>query len=249
MVRITSENYREHVLRYYDEVAPEYGVKHGADMPGGRYSFGELYRAELAHLFAPGMDVLELGCGNGASSAMLATYEVNLTATDISDEMLKVASAREIPNTSFRRLDAMALAEVENLGPFDVIVAFNSFAYYPDKPRVLRDLKALLKPGGKLVVLDMNAHCPIYPLSAWIGRLDMNSWWTTTREMRPASLRPMFEEAGYRVNRIRTLNFVPHAVKGPVFRVLKALNPVLNALPLVNKLAMRVVVEAELASA
>ena len=62
MTQITEGNYREHILEYYDNVAPDYGVKHGADMPGGRYGFGELYKKTLAHLFSPGMRVLELGC-------------------------------------------------------------------------------------------------------------------------------------------------------------------------------------------
>ena len=55
MVRITDKNYKEYILRYYDSVAPQYGVKHGADMPRGRYGFGQLYRSALAHIFAPGM--------------------------------------------------------------------------------------------------------------------------------------------------------------------------------------------------
>ena len=63
--------------------------------------------------------------------------------------------------------------------------------------------------------------------------------------MTPWNLRRLFADAGYRVNRLDTLNFVPHAVQGSIFQVLKAVNPLLNALPLVNRLAMRVLIEAE----
>ncbi len=214
-------------------------------MPGGQYGFGQLYKGILAPLFSPEMKVLELGCGNGASSEMLASFGVQLTATDISEEMIKVAAERNIPNIRFRTLDAMDLSEVEELGKFDVITAFNSFSYYPNKPKVLQDLKGILEPGGRLVLLDMNALCPIYPLSAWMGRLDMNWWWSTIRQMTPGGLRALLEQAGYRVLRLRTLNFVPHATHGVVFEVLKALNPMLNSIPGLNKLAMRVLAEAE----
>ncbi len=245
MVHITENNYRERILEYYDNVAPEYGVKHGADMAGGRYGFGELYKKVLAPYFSPGDKVLELGCGNGASSEMLASYGVDLTATDISDEMVKIAQSRDIPNTKFLRLDAMELGQTEGIGKFDVITAFNSFAYYPAKARVLREVRLHLNENGRLVILDMNALCPVYPISAWIGRLEMSSWWTTTKEMTPSGIRRLCSENGYRMVRLETLNFVPHAVGGAVFQVLKAVNPLLNSTPLVKKLAMRVLIVAE----
>jgi 2-polyprenyl-3-methyl-5-hydroxy-6-metoxy-1,4-benzoquinol methylase len=245
LVQITENNYRERILSYYDKVAPDYGVKHGADLAGGQYGFGELYKKVLAPYFSKGAKVLELGCGNGASSEMLASYGVELTATDISDEMLIIARSRDIPNTKFLRLDAMALGEAQQLGQFDVITAFNSFAYYPAKAKVLRELRSHLNENGRLVILDMNALCPVYPLSAWIGRLEMSSWWSTTKEMTPSGLRRLFAEAGYRVERLETLNFVPHAVGGAVFQLLKFVNPLLNATPLVNKLAMRVLIVVE----
>ena len=156
-----------------------------------------------------------------------------------------IARSRGIANTNFVKLDAMKLAEAQELGRFDVIAAFNSFAYYPSKARVLRELRSHLDENGRLVILDMNALCPVYPLSAWIGRLEMSSWWSTTKEMTPWGIRRLFSEAGYRVDRLETLNFVPHAVEGAVFRILKFVNPLLNSTPLVKKLAMRVLIVAE----
>lgn len=240
-----TKDYHEKVVSYFDDVAAIYGVKHGADMPGGKYSFGTLYREILAPHFKPGMKVLELGCGNGASSEMLASFGVELTATDISEEMLKVAAARKIPSTKLRCVDAMALDQVKDLGTFDVIIAFNSFSYYPDKPKVLRDLKNFLKPNGELVLLDMNALSPIYPVLAAVGKNEMREWWKIIKEMTPSRLRHELTVAGYEIQDMRTLNFVPHATQGTAFQFLKTLNPVLNSLPGINKMAMRVLVRAK----
>ncbi len=237
-------NGREAIIEYFDQVAPEYGVKHGADMPGGRYSFGQLYRRILAPYFKPGMEVLELGCGNGASTEMLAGYGVKLVASDICEGMLRVAGARGIPNTTFRCLDMMKISEVRDLGSFDVVVSFNAFSYLPDKAKVLRDLNLVLKPQGRLIILDMNALSPVYWLCVLMGRNEMRQWWKTIKEMTPGNLRSLFQECGYNVELVRTLNFVPHATQGWAFKTLRAINPLLNATPLVRKLAMRILVVA-----
>ncbi|HPD28973.1 MAG TPA: class I SAM-dependent methyltransferase [Phycisphaerae bacterium] len=238
------QNGREAIIEYFNRVAPEYGVKHGADMPGGQYSFGQLYRRILSPYFKPGMEVLELGCGNGASTEMLASYGVKLVATDICEKMLKVAAARGIANTTFRCLDIMEIAGAQDLGGFDVIVSFNAFSYLPDKARVLHDLSRLLRPQGRLIILDMNALSPVYWFCVLMGRNEMRQWWGAIKEMTPGNLRFLFQRCGYAVELIRTLNFVPHATQGRVFRALRAMNPLLNATPLIRKLAMRVLVVA-----
>lgn len=239
------ESYRDKIVGYFDQVAPLYGVKHGADMPGGKYSFGQLYRKVLAPYFKPGMDVLELGCGNGASSEMLSDFGVKLVAADISQGMIDVASSRGLKNTRFRQMDGMKIDEAKDLGIFDAVVSFNCFSYFPDKAKVLRDIKRVIRPGGSLIILDMNPLCPVYPLAALFGINEMKEWWSTIREMSPGKLRSMFTRQGYRVEVVRTLNFVPHATSGVIFHALKAVNPILNFAPGLNRLAMRVLIVAK----
>lgn len=243
-----TESYREWVLEYFDQIAPVYGVRHGADLPGGSYGFTQLYRKVLSPCFRPGMDVLELGCGNGASSEMLASFGVNLTATDVSENMLKIASTRNLPNTRLRRLDAMKLETAQDLGTFDVIVAFDCFSYLPHKGKVLRDLRKHLKPGGSLIFIDLNALCPIHPISALMGRNAMKECWKTIREMTPSRLRAQFLTEGYRLDELRSLNFVPHAAHGSVYRVLKTMDPILEKLPAVSKFGTRILIRARYAA-
>lgn len=238
-------NYQDKILEYYDEVAPIYGFKHGADRRGGRYSFHELYSKVLRQYITPGDSVLELGCGNGASTEMLVNLGANVLATDISEEMTKVASQRGLKNVEFAVLDASTPEDFPENKTFDVIAAFNTFSYYPNKEEVLRSLHRLLKPSGKLIILDMNPLCPLYPVMAWYGKNEMNTFWQVIRETTPANLRRLCQATGYKIRLLTTLNFVPHALDGIRFQTLRAVNPILNALPLVKRLAMRVLLVAE----
>lgn len=240
------QNYRSEVVDYFGKVAPIYGVKHGADMAGGRYGFNNLYRPLLAKVIKPGMEVLEIGCGNGASSEMLSSFGIKLTATDISEEMLKEVAKRKLPDTKLVCVDSMRLNEYPELTKYDVIIGFNSFSYFPDKGKVLRDMKSHLKPGGRLIILDMNPLCPLYWYSTLVGRNEMRAWWSCIKELTPRFLSKKLRETGYEVEDLRTLNFIPHkADHGIVFEVFKFLNPLLNAIPFVNRLAMRVMVTAK----
>jgi ubiquinone/menaquinone biosynthesis C-methylase UbiE len=235
-----ASDYRKKILDYYDDVAPIYGVKHGADMPGGQYSFNVLYKPMIERWLSTDMRVLELGCGNGASTEMLSSLGLEIVATDISQKMLDVASKRHMRNVTFRCLDAMAI-DAKELALFDAVVAFNTFSYYPDKTKVLRDFKTVLKPQGRIILLDMNALCPLYPIMARYGKNEMKTWWPTIMEMTPSNLRRMLGQQGYEIDEMKTLNFVPHAVEGWVFETLKRFNPSLNR-SFIKRFAMRIYV-------
>lgn len=51
----------------------------------------------LDHLFAPGQQVLELGCGTGEDAAYLAAQGINVTATDASPAMLAITQRKTAP--------------------------------------------------------------------------------------------------------------------------------------------------------
>lgn len=58
----------------------------------------------------------------------------------------------------------------QNLGPFDQIFCLNSFHFYPDQPKVLELFSRLLKPSGRVYILDWNRaglFVTINKLIAW----------------------------------------------------------------------------------
>jgi ubiquinone/menaquinone biosynthesis C-methylase UbiE len=108
----------------------------------------------------PGEAVLDLGCGAGFD-ALIAAQLVGPTGRvmgiDLSPEMLAMAEAglkeADFPNVEFR------LAQVEDLPfpeeCFDVALSNGVLNLIPDKPRGLREVFRVLRPGGRLQACDI----------------------------------------------------------------------------------------------
>lgn len=97
----------------------------------------------------PGYRVLEVGCGTGNILRALeqACPAGSVTGMDLHREGLSYARRR----SSCRLLQA-DIHRPPFTGAFDVIGAFDVLEHLPDDARVLRDLEAMLKPGGALLV-------------------------------------------------------------------------------------------------
>jgi len=102
--------------------------------------------------------VADLGCGTGAISAKLATVVKQVIAVDNSQAMLKAAKRRigETLNVDLRRgeLDALPIDDAA----CDAATLILALTYVPDPPAALREAARVLKPGGKLVAIDLLPH-------------------------------------------------------------------------------------------
>ena len=96
-----------------------------------------------------GASVLDLGCGNGALSALLAEKEFRVTGMDSSPEQLAIAREKH-PGIEFLQSDATDFTLPE---PVDAVFANAVFHWIdPEKqPSMLRCIFSALKPGGQLV--------------------------------------------------------------------------------------------------
>lgn len=99
-------------------------------------------------------DVLEVAVGTGKN---LPYYPrgCNVTATDLSPEMLTVARKRadrlDIDMT-FYVMDAEALDFPD--GSFDTVVSTLSTCTFPDPIKALREMARVCRPGGKILLLE-----------------------------------------------------------------------------------------------
>lgn len=96
--------------------------------------------------------VLEIGCGTGSFTRLLAAKFPDgiITALDIAEHMIGEAKARLSRNGTI----LFVQADGEHMpfrGPFDYIVSSTTFQWFNDLEKSLRDFTALLRPGGKLV--------------------------------------------------------------------------------------------------
>jgi SAM-dependent methyltransferase len=106
---------------------------------------------------APGMRLLDAGCGIGLETRRLAALHpgVAVTGLDRNGELLEIAR-RGAPAVEWREGDLTALDLPP--GSFDAIRAERVLMYLPspDFERALDDLIALLRPGGRLALFELD---------------------------------------------------------------------------------------------
>jgi ubiquinone/menaquinone biosynthesis C-methylase UbiE len=107
-----------------------------------------------------GERVLDLGCGAGWASRILARMvggeaggSGRVVGLDIADEMVRRARAAsdEFENLTFVHGSAESIPWEENF--FDKVLSVESFYYYADQDRVLGELYRVLAPRGRLFIL------------------------------------------------------------------------------------------------
>ena len=118
-----------------------------------------------------GARVLDAGCGSGQLAIALAERGARVTGIDLSPEMIRRARdhGRERGvDIEWRTGDVLQLADP--LAVFDAIQARVLLQFVPDVAGVLRELRRVLKPGGRLLASVPGALSPIYRAS-WIRHL------------------------------------------------------------------------------
>jgi ArsR family transcriptional regulator len=100
----------------------------------------------------------DLGCGTGAVTAALAPFVGRVVAVDGSQEMLAAARERlgALDNVELRQ------GELEKLplddGSLDAATLILVLHHLPDPGRVAAEVARTLRPGGRLVIVDMLPH-------------------------------------------------------------------------------------------
>lgn len=105
-----------------------------------------------------GMDVLDFGCGTGLLSLRMASEVKSLTGADTSSGMLGVmagkAEEQGFANVSTLLLDPESSIPFERR--YDLIVSSMVFHHIEDVAQMLGRLFALLKPGGRICIADLD---------------------------------------------------------------------------------------------
>ncbi len=101
----------------------------------------------LAEYLSANSDALEIGCGTGQLSFLIAENVKSLTATDFSDNMISICNHKNTAkNIIFQQEDGSSLSFADN--SFDLVIAGNILHIVPNIDKVIAEVKRVVKPDG-----------------------------------------------------------------------------------------------------
>ncbi|SFE02434.1 Methyltransferase domain-containing protein [Phytobacter palmae] len=143
---------------HHDNVEKQFGAQASAYLTSAVHASGrDLQRlAERLSAF-PEARVLDLGCGAGHASFVAAGQVAQVTAYDLSSQMLdvvaKAAKERGLDNVTTCQGYAEILPFDDS--SFDVVISRYSAHHWHDVGQALREVKRVLKPGGRVIIMDV----------------------------------------------------------------------------------------------
>lgn len=124
-----------------------------------RELFGDgVHLLALLSLLDERLVVGDLGCGTGPLSEALAPHVARVIAVDGSPEMLQAARTRLESRANVDVREGALEALPIDAASLDVAICSLVLHHQPDPPRVLGEVARVLKPGGRVLVVDMRPH-------------------------------------------------------------------------------------------
>ena len=141
-----------------------------------------------------GPKVLDLGCGPGWTSVFLAARGLEVTAADLSPDMLAIARDNaQRHGVTIATAEADMQAGFDLGGDFDAVLIFDALHHCQDEARVLRHAFEALRPGGQILLVEPDWFHE-YGRSA---RHDREKFGTTERGMGFGRMQRALAKAGF----------------------------------------------------
>ncbi len=159
---------------------------------------------ELAHVRSTDR-VLDVATGAGHTAFGFAPYVCEVIATDVTPEMLaegeklKAEYGIHAQRVEFRISDAHDLPFEDE--SFDVVTCRRAAHHFVDIDRALREMRRVLRPGGRLVIDDRSVPADDF-VDATLNRLDWLHDHSHVRQYRPSEWRSMLQDTGCAVEAI-----------------------------------------------
>jgi ArsR family transcriptional regulator len=152
-LRVALRKREDRMRRYFDELAGKFGRQY---VPGRSWKA----IAEALLKLMPPMVVADLGAGEGTLSQLLAQRAKKVIAVDNSEKMVEfgteLARTHKIPNLEYRLGDIESVPIRTSTVDLAILSQALHHASHPD--RAATEAWRILKPGGRIAVLDLNRH-------------------------------------------------------------------------------------------
>ena len=103
---------------------------------------------------AKGLAVIDLGCGEGRFSRMLAERGARITGLDLSERFIEYAAEHRARDEEYILGDMEALSGIGHAS-FDLAVSYLTLVDVPDYESAIGEAFRVLRPKGRLVVCDL----------------------------------------------------------------------------------------------
>ena len=164
MAEPDTERDTDEIRALWDHAADAYAHGQASGRDSYRYRFFGPAQIALTG-DVTGATLLDVGCGAGYFAREMAARGARVTAFDLSPRMLEHARAAG-GDIAYLELDAAEVARRFAPASFDVITACMSLQDMPDPSAVLRALRAVVRPGGRLVA-SIEHPCTATPIRRW----------------------------------------------------------------------------------
>lgn len=176
----------------------------------------------LCHL-RPGARVLDVGCGVGRWSTRIADRGCDVTATDISEEMIRMATPHQ--RVVYRIGAAQDLDYPD--ASFDLAISVTVLQHILDQAELemaVANLHRMLKPAGELFMLEF---APLSPLARPAG-VDYMSYRTHAQWV------ALLAHEGFELRSWSGVRFLPRRLHTLALRLRPTLEPDSNAAPMLK---------------
>lgn len=158
----------------------------------------------------PGDRVLEVGCGLGRYTFILAEMGVKMEGLDLSPKLVEELDAinagrYDIPTHGHDLMDCPP----EMYGRYDAVIGFFVLHHVHDLDSCMQMAAKLIRPGGQVAFLEPNPRNPLYYIQITLTR---GMSWAKERgllKMRGDILTPCMDQAGLSEVRYRRFGFLP----------------------------------------
>ena len=174
---------REEIRKYWESKASEEGDNPSSTIKD--HEFREMEIAVISKYLKDRDVVLDIGCGNGFSTACYSEKVSKITGADYIQDFIDWANKLYVNENNrnkleFRQADALGLPFKD--GEFDVVLSERmliNLSTWDDQKKALNNMRKVLKKGGRLILLEvsMQGMAKLDKMRKQFGLEEMKKHW------------------------------------------------------------------------